>query len=223
MRFECWFAAMRRTEIMILMTIITLLSYLYVDKSLAAYCHGFDFRDEWPWLLWITFLGGSKIWVPSLFISALFFRYVLINSCWEMRSWFLFFCIAIPDTLCWLLKMTLGRARPVLWFNEQLFGFYGWQQDPTFWSFPSGHTTTIMGCVFGLSILFPKYIRAWLLMGFVVSCSRILLTYHYVSDILVAGYLTLLEVGVIFAMMQRKGWLKLAWANPTYLTNVAVR
>ena len=62
---------------------------------------------------------------------------------------------------CSALKMFLGRARPVLWFHEHLFGFFGPTLQPTYHSFPSGHTMTFISVALGLSMLWPAYLRAF--------------------------------------------------------------
>jgi len=106
------------------------------------------------------------------------------------------------------LKVIFGRARPDMLFNDQLYGFYGLQTHAQFWSFPSGHTTTVMGFVFGLCALFPRHCVAFILTGLIVVSTRILLTHHFLSDVLIASYLALLEVGLLYCIMWRKAGIK---------------
>ena len=99
--------------------------------------------------------------------------------------------------------MSLGRARPILLFQKQFYGFYGFHFDHNFWSFPSGHATTIMGLSFGLSILFPRYVKYFMLLGILVMTTRVILTQHFLSDVLIAAYLCLIEVGIIYYLISR--------------------
>ena len=117
--------------------------------------------------------------------------------------WFLWLCVLVPSLVCLVLKVLLGRARPDLLFNEHLYGFFGLKTHAPYWSFPSGHTTTVMGFVFGLSVLFPRKCYLFILAGSIVVLSRILLTHHYLSDVMAASYLALLEVGLLFWWSRR--------------------
>ncbi|MCP0914327.1 phosphatase PAP2 family protein [Legionella sp. 27cVA30] len=182
------------------------LAFLYLDKPIALYFHEVDLRSNLAILNWITKVGLGGFYLVSLVLLALYFRFVARNYKWEVRVWFLWLCVAFPSLICLGLKIALGRARPSLLFEEQLYGFYGLQTQSTFWSFPSGHSTTIMGLVFGLSILFPRYGYAWIAAGLFVAISRILLTHHYLSDVLIAAYLALLEVGLLWCWVRQKNW-----------------
>ncbi|MDI9817694.1 MULTISPECIES: phosphatase PAP2 family protein [unclassified Legionella] len=211
--FERLLALMTKPGVMLVYVTLVILSFLYLDVPLAEFFYSVDLRSSFPLISWITKLGLGVIYIPSFFLLALFFRYIRQNQEWEARAWFLFMCVSIPGIVCGFLKIIFGRARPALLFENHFYGFYGLQTKAPFWSFPSGHTTTIMGVVFGLSILFPRYCYAFILTGLTVALSRVLLTHHYLSDIMAAGYLTLLEVGILLCFLRRKSWLAPAWAH----------
>lgn len=187
------------------------LSFFYFDKSLALYFHDLDLRTHFFLLTWLTKLGLGPIYIVPFFILAIYFRYVKPNPVWEARFWFLFLCLVIPGTVCGILKVILSRARPDLWFSEHLYGFYWLQLHAPFWSFPSGHTTTILAAALGLSILFPQYYYRLVVVGVAIAISRVVLTHHYLSDILTAAYLTVLELGLLMYVLRQKSWLGAAW------------
>ena len=137
----------------------------------------------------------------------LFFRYVRPNKTWETRCLFLWLCLMVPYAICLVFKIALGRARPELLFDHQLYGFYGLHFKALYWSFPSGHTTTIISLTCGLIILFPRYMYGFLSLGLMVALTRILLTNHYLSDVMTTSYLTILEVGLLVFILRRKAWL----------------
>lgn len=95
-----------------------------------------------------------------------------------------------------------------MWLNEQIYGFQGPSFNSQFWSFPSGHTSTIMGLVIGLAILFPR--RGYFLIGcgLLLVSTRILLLHHYLSDVLMAGYLVVLELGLLTIWLEKKSCFK---------------
>ena len=205
--FDRLFAVMIKPSVVVLYVGLVILSFLYLDQPIANYFHNVDVRTNLSIINWITKLGMGIVYVPALFLLACFFRYQRVNKGWEARSWFLLMCVVIPGSICGFIKVILGRARPDMWFDGQFYGFYGFHSDATFWSFPSGHTSVIMGITLGLSVLFPRHFYTLLLAGLTVASTRIVLTHHYLSDVLSAFYLTVLEIGVLLCILRRKSWL----------------
>jgi membrane-associated phospholipid phosphatase len=196
-RFECLFALMIKPWVVVCYVGLIVLSFFYLDRPIALYFHDLDPRTAVPFLNWFTQMGLGALYLVPLLLIALYFRYIHPNRDWEIRAWFLWLCVLVPSLLCLVLKITLGRARPDLLFSDQLYGFYGFQFHAPFWSFPSGHTTTIMGFVFGLCVVFSRYFYAFILFGLLAISSRIMLTHHYFSDVLAASFLSLLAVGLV--------------------------
>ena len=184
-----------------------IVSILYIDTPIAYYFHSLDSQSSLHLFNKIMTLGEGKLYIVVFFILALFFRYIYHNKAWEVRTWFLWLCVFIPNIICLSLKVGLGRARPDLLFKDQLYGFYGFKTQVDYWSFPSGHTTTVMGLVFGMSVLFPRYTYGYMLFGLLIVMSRVMFTNHYLSDVMVASYLVLIEVGLLHYWFRRKNWL----------------
>lgn len=206
--FERLLRVMTNPWMAISYSVLVILSFFYLDQPIAYYFHAIDLKHNFSILNWFTHLGSNTLWIALLFLLALFFRYIKRNKTYEMRMWFLWVCVLLPNMICTLLKITLGRARPELLFSDHMYGFYGLQTQKLFWSLPSGHTSTVTGLVFGLMVLFPRYTYAFILAGCALIGSRIVLTHHFLSDVLVAAYLTLLEIGVIVWWLYRKQYLK---------------
>lgn len=209
---ERLFTVMAKPRMMLGYLALVLWFFLYIDKPLANYLYTLDVSAHVPWLNVFTRLGESKYYLAGLLVLALFWRYVMHNRAWEMRTWFLWLCVFISNLICLVLKVFLGRARPDLWFHDQLYGFYGFHRDSLYWSFPSGHTTTIIGLACGLGLLFPRFAWLYLSMGVLVIVSRVLLLQHYLSDVMIAADLALLEVGVLWILLRRHTWFTRALA-----------
>tara|TARA_Y100000588_G_scaffold365605_1_gene430409 strand:- start:463 stop:1158 length:696 start_codon:yes stop_codon:yes gene_type:complete len=180
------------------------ISYFYLDQPIALYFQSLDLNETASWIRWITHLGLGGSYIIGLFFLALFFRYIKKNRDIENKTWFLWFCVILPSLICVGLKFMLGRARPILLFNHDIYGFHGLESSSVYWSFPSGHTTTIMGFVLGLSIVFPKGTYGFIITGLIIAVSRVLLTNHYLSDVLTAAYLAFLEVSILFYYVEKK-------------------
>jgi membrane-associated phospholipid phosphatase len=207
---------MTRSWVILAYVLIIILSFLYIDKPLADYLALLNFRINFVFLNLFTNLGLGALYITTLLLAALFFRYVRLNPVWEARMWFLWWCVVLSWLVCGVLKIIFGRARPDMWFKGQYYGFYWLKMQAPFWSFPSGHTTTIMAISFGLCVLFPRSFYAFILVGFLIAMSRVLLVHHYFSDVLTATYLALLEVSLLLWILRKKSWLEPAWRNTLY-------
>lgn len=212
MVFDRIFAFLTKFWVIALFVLVILGCYFYIDKQLASFLFPINYRANVRWLTWLTSLGTGALYIVGFLLAALFFRYVKPKPVWEARAWFLWLCIVLCSTITAVLKVLLGRARPDLWFEAKLYGFYGWQmmQRP-FMSFPSGHTTTMMSVALGLSIIFPRHWLLFMATGFLVALSRVLLLQHYLSDVLTATYLVIIEIGLLRLVLRKKGWLGKAW------------
>ncbi|KTD16435.1 phosphatase PAP2 family protein [Legionella jordanis] len=211
--FDRFLAIMTKPWFMLSYVGLIAFSFLYLDRPIAEYFYHLDLRLHFPLINSITRLGLGIVYLPALALLTLIFRYIVKNQEWAARTMFLFICVAIPGVICGFLKVLFGRARPNLWLHYDVYGFFGLQLHVPFWSFPSGHTTTIMSLAFGLIILFPRYTYAFLIAGITVALSRVLLNHHYLSDVLAASYLSLLEIGILLCFLRRKSWLAPAWGH----------
>ncbi len=88
-----------------------------------------------------------------------------------------------------IIKVIFGRARPILYIKEHIYGFSWFNLDVVHRSFPSGHSTTAMAVAVAFALLLPKY-RIWFIsFGLAIALSRVILTEHYLSDVIVGSFL----------------------------------
>ena len=90
-------------------------------------------------------------------------------------------------------KILFGRARPELFESYGATGFVPFSLAAQFWSFPSGHATTIVALATALGIIWPR--GRWLLalLAAIVALSRVVIGAHFLSDIIIGacvGYAT---------------------------------
>jgi membrane-associated phospholipid phosphatase len=203
-KFERIYHAMTKLWVVVFMLSLIILSFLYFDKLIASKIVEFKFEHVTLLMKLLSSLGVGVFYITLLFVAALSCRYIFHNKFLETRFWALWLCVTVPNLVCLVLKTNLGRARPELLFSDNLYGFYGFHTSASYLSFPSGHTTTIMGLVFGLSALFPRYCVRLIVLGLLVAFSRVFLVQHYLSDVLAAGYLALIEVGLLYSWFKPK-------------------
>src|SRR5205085_2369948 len=104
-----------------------------------------------------------------------------------------------------LIKISVGRTRPKLLFSTETYDFGGlaWRADH--WSFPSGHTVTIVALMTALWCLWPRHLLFYILVAGIVAASRIGVGAHYLSDTLIAALIGLLVTRYVAIVFTRSG------------------
>jgi membrane-associated phospholipid phosphatase len=97
--------------------------------------------------------------------------------------------VAVSGIAADLLKMLFGRARPRLFFQQGVYGFDLLRVEHAWISFPSGHAATAASAALTLSLLFPRFRAVFLCAGTVIALSRVVLTQHYLSDVIAGAFL----------------------------------
>lgn len=188
-----WITWLTHPLVMLGYMAVVIWAYITVDQPLALHLHALNLSERYPILVWITQLGRSLVYLALVPLVAVFFRYIRRSKQTEARLWFLWGTLVITNGACFVLKTFLGRARPELLFESNIFGFYGYHANSLYHSFPSGHVTLVTTAVLSLTLLFPRLRWVFLVTGMVVVATRVLLTYHYLSDVLATMYLVVLE------------------------------
>lgn len=160
----------------------------------------------WPIRI-LTDFGKSAyvLWALAglLFVAALaaarfqgISRAVLLGL--AMRLQFLFFAVLVPALVGEVLKWTVGRGRPFVGGEGNVFSFRHFGGTEAYASFPSGHANTAFALAFAVSALWPQARPVMIVYAIAIALSRLVLLAHHPSDV-VAGAL----VGVIGAMAVR--------------------
>jgi lipid A 4'-phosphatase len=118
---------------------------------------------------------------------------------------FLFASVAASGLAADVLKVVFGRARPKLFLAAKIYGFtwFGWHAD--LWSFPSGHSATIVSVLAALWYLWPSHILFYALVGAVVAGSRVVIGAHYLSDAIAGAWLAVLTTHGVVRLFARGG------------------
>jgi membrane-associated phospholipid phosphatase len=173
--------------------LLIFLFYHFVDIPVAIFCKQLD-QNILNVFEWITMFGISTWYlVTSLFLFAIFHFY-LKNRINANRALFIFLAVALSGIVANLVKLTFARYRPKLFFDKGLYGFgffnVGYENN----SFPSGHVVTIFSLAAAMSLFWPKYRVYFFVVAFAVALSRIVLTSHFVSDVIAGAFIGALTV-----------------------------
>ena len=186
--------------IFLISSVLAAVSYNYWDVPLAYYCKELS-RSVLDIAEIVTITGESR-WYYILFVPAyIVLRFVLKNKLWSMRILFLFISISASGLINMLIKWLAGRNRPVNLFNSGLFGFDLFRMLYESTSFPSGHAVTAFTLAAAISILFPRWSIPAFAAAVTIGASRIIITSHYLSDVLAGagiGMLCTLAVKYFF-------------------------
>jgi lipid A 4'-phosphatase len=118
---------------------------------------------------------------------------------------FLFLSIATSGVIVDILKVVFGRARPKLLFQSDIFGFMwlGWNADH--WSFPSGHSATIVALMTALWYLWPQHVLFYVLAAAIVAGSRVVVGAHFLADALAGALVAILTTRSVARIFARGG------------------
>jgi membrane-associated phospholipid phosphatase len=180
--------------------VLATLSYNLWDIPLAYYCKGLS-RSVLDIAETVTIAGESK-WYYILFVPAyIVYRFLLRNNLWSKRILFLFLSISASGLINMLIKWLTGRNRPINLFKSGLFGFNYLKVVYESTSFPSGHTVTAFALATAIAIIYPRWSIPAFTAALAIGISRILITSHYLSDVIAGagvGILCVLALKFIF-------------------------
>ncbi|MBS0604116.1 MAG: phosphatase PAP2 family protein [Verrucomicrobia bacterium] len=169
------------------------MSYLFADIPLAKHFEHLSSPLS-PVERVVTDIIDPKyqyfVW-PILFFA---FRFIWNKQIWANRCLLILMSVPLTNFLVEIIKCLLGRARPELLFSNGVFGFTFFSLANAFKSFPSGHACTIGAICGAFACFYPKRPLLWMILALGLAQSRVVLTFHYLSDI-VAG----VAIGVIMS------------------------
>jgi len=170
-------------------------SFFYIDQVLALYFH--NLHNSWIITIfhYITKLGDSLYSLVLLSILFLFYRRQ--KPLFSQKMLYLLSIIILSGLVVDIIKIIVSRVRPAMLFEHDMYGFVWFKLGYEFNSLPSGHSATAFALCIGLSLLFPRYKYLFILIALLVVMSRVVLTCHYLSDILLGslfGWLTALII-----------------------------
>jgi undecaprenyl-diphosphatase len=114
------------------------------------------------------------------------------------RLQFVFFAVLVPVLAGEVIKWIVGRGRPFVGGDANVFNFAHFAGTEAYASFPSGHAIASFALAFAVSAVWPRARPAMIVYAVLIAISRLVLLAHHPSDV-VAGAL----IGVIGAMFVR--------------------
>jgi len=172
--------------------LLAIISYLFIDKELALFFYKHHFTLFKP----LTATGNAAPWIVGSLAFYLFYRKK--EPLFAKKALYLLSSIAISGIITDIIKPLIARPRPKVWLSEHLYNPQFLEFKASFWSMPSGHTTTAFAAATALSLLLPKYRFLFFLWAFLVGFSRIALTKHFLSDTIIGALIGTLTALILY-------------------------
>ncbi len=167
--------------LVILAVLAALASFFTIDKDAAYYFA----QHPVPGMEYVTLLGDSG-WILALTLALwLFWRRRDAQK--AKKALYVFASVLLSGLIVIIPKVLIGRARPKHLFNEGFYGFDPVALKASFWSMPSGHSATAFAFGVSLALLYPRYRYIFLALAALVAFSRVALTKHYPSDVIIGS------------------------------------
>ncbi len=182
--------------------VLVAVSYFYWDIPLVMYCKGLN-SSIVDIAQIITILGESRWYYIILVPAFVYFCFLAKNKLWSMRILFLFISISAAGLISTLIKWLVGRYRPSM-LDEALYGFNFFGAGYELTSLPSGHTVTAFSLAAAVSILFPRVSIAAFIIAISIGMTRIVLTSHYLSDVIAGAGIGILSTMLVKYFFDRK-------------------
>ena len=111
---------------------------------------------------------------------------------------FLIFCSVLSaGIVVKILKILIGRARPIFFEALDMTGFFPPSLDWAFNSMPSGHTTVTFAGLVMIGMLAPRY-KPWTwTLAVLVGLSRVAYGAHWPSDVLLGAFIGMVIADIV--------------------------
>lgn len=181
--------------------ILYTLLYQYIDRDVAIYMKSIVTPGLHQVSENLSLLAMPKFWTLISLLSLTLAILCYITKRFSILSFHLIYLsmsVLLAQFLGEIIKYSLGRARPLLFLQDHIYGFHFMAVDRLYHSTPSGHTLCIFAFAMAASILYKRSSLILFIFATVTGLSRIVLTEHYMSDVLFGAY-----IGIISAMLMQ--------------------
>ncbi len=172
--------------------IIYLIMFTFFDKSIDLLVHN-KYSNTW------LFQSGTYIsyLAKGVYIKlglALCFILILICDPGIKRLWtkyLLYICISVSIAIIIGdgMKYLLGRYRPIMLFEHNLYGLHFFSSEWALNSTPSGHTLRAFSLLTAASLLYRRFTIIFFSVAALIGASRVAVTAHYPSDVLFGAFI----------------------------------
>ena len=177
----------------------------FLDRPIARYFQSLQGTYLVGAASYLTDFGKAHWFLVPAVALYLAFRFVWRRPVWASQALFFFVAVAVAGLLTDVLKFPVGRARPKLFFRDDLYQFFNLKLGADYYSFPSGHAACAIAAGFAGALLFPRYRGLSVMLGVALASTRFITNAHFLSDVVASAALTIIVVLGVWAAFARYG------------------
>lgn len=193
--------------------ILVFAGVFWFDIPLYNFLHRFD------WGFWNVFgtLFGAKVWlvVSFLVVVVFYLRKVLktksrmgISNLYKMvrtsYAFWIFCSVFLASGIGGILKIIIGRMRPIFYDALNMTGFFPFTKDWAFHSMPSGHAMASFAALVTIGLLAPRAKCFTWTLAIIIGVSRVCTGMHWPSDVILGAFIGMIAADVVHAWMARR-------------------
>lgn len=199
------------------------LGIAWFDKPLYLFMRHFDCA-AWGWF---DKIFDAKMWVGASFVLMCAFygkkivqsKPCLVNSQNKFSifaffrdfivktknsyAFFVFCSVLSASILAKVLKVLIGRARPIFFEALDMTGFFPFSYEWAFNSMPSGHTVATFAGLVMLGMLAPRAKWFTWTLAIIVGASRVAYGAHWPTDVILGAFIGMVMADFAKAILKR--------------------
>lgn len=117
---------------------------------------------------------------------------------------FMFCSVLTASVVTSIMKVVLGRARPIFFEALDMTGFYPFSFDWAFNSMPSGHTSASFAALVMLGLLAPKYKCLTWSLAILIGISRVAVGAHWPTDVVLGAFIGMVAADFVKAFFKSR-------------------
>lgn len=112
-----------------------------------------------------------------------------VNKTKNSYAFYVFVSVVSASLIAQVLKVIIGRARPIFYEALNMTGFFPFTADWAFNSMPSGHTTASFAGLVMLGLLAPKIKWFTWILAVIIGVSRVCCGAHWPTDVILGAFI----------------------------------
>lgn len=112
-----------------------------------------------------------------------------VNKTKNSYAFYVFVSVVSASLIAQVLKVIIGRARPIFYEALNMTGFFPFTADWAFNSMPSGHTTASFAGLVMLGLLAPKIKWFTWTLAVIIGVSRVCCGAHWPTDVILGAFI----------------------------------